>query len=126
MREIKFRQYWQHQETGTISTSVWTLNQLKQGIGGVDRHALVAETQYTGVKDRNGKEIYEGDIVVRWTKPGNSNKFYRNTYHTKEVKWGTHLRRVGFNISDSVKVPCYEVIGNIYEPPKPSPQKEKE
>ncbi len=57
--------------------------------------------QFTGLLDKSGKEIYEGDIV-EWKHP--------NSYGKEEVKWvntGFYIPGVGTNYS--------EIIGNIYE-----------
>lgn len=108
MREIKFRawnkdgRYWL-----TDPTSPWGgINSAIHHIQ--DNYELM---QYTGLKDKNGKEIYEGDIV----KIGND--------LIEEVKWvgvGDWMEdkqpMVGFVSHGTIyKGKPIEVIGNIYE-----------
>ncbi len=75
--------------------------------------------QFTGLKDKNGKEIYEGDIVK--DKPEEMKEIIY------QIKWNEFCAR--FDLwwkdgsscikSDLVDSPtCYEVIGNIYENPE--------
>ena len=66
--------------------------------------------QYTGLKDKNGKEIYEGDIVsVR-------NKNRKNEYDVGVVEFGKAAFRCPFLLGKyhSGQV---EVIGNVHENP---------
>lgn len=70
--------------------------------------------QFTGLKDMNGKEIYEGDILDY------------GCYGKFEVVWHNgafKIRKLGFkNGNLSYLADCYldelEVIGNIYENPE--------
>lgn len=74
------------------------------------KHSEIELSQYTGLKDRNGKEIYESDIVHFNTLGGN------NMYY--EVRWSD--AKTGFKPTRLTKTNQaeLEIIGNIYENPE--------
>ena len=74
--------------------------------------------QYTGLKDKNGKKIFEGDIVQRkdWhTDENGSCRLSDDNSYMKKSVIEFDLGKVfqGYNTGDS-----YEIIGNIYENPE--------
>ena len=67
--------------------------------------------QFTGLHDRDGKEIYEGDIAKY--SPINA---YFNRNSVNVVEWGK--RRGGFILNHKYAIPSdCEVLGNIYDNP---------
>lgn len=62
--------------------------------------------QFTGLLDKNGKEIYEGDII-RYPRI-----FKEDGYFVREIKWVED--DAGFDFSNFHAEAC-EVIGNVHE-----------
>ena len=115
MREIKFRA-WDTDKIKFIDCTTHSLGQVCNDFAGLGNRFYYQ--QYTGLKDKNGKEIFEGDIV-------NQEKY---------VSVGVYKQTIGI-----VKYACFkfysdcirewegshadlngnaEVIGNIYENPE--------
>jgi uncharacterized phage protein (TIGR01671 family) len=107
MREIKFR-FWDLQKK--IWRNPMDFDLQSNGEIGFFNHRIVIQ-QYTGLKDKNGKEIYEGDIVEcdkKKDKIIGVVAFYEDLGSFK-VSYSDIFSRFISNIED------VEVIGNIFE-----------
>ena len=114
MRSLKFRAWangyekWCH-HIEYMGDGLW-LGYIDDGIGELSTTDIIVE-QYTGLKDTNGKEIYEGDIV----------SYRGNNY---QIKWCeasfayiASSKNQYYWLSPS-KSTVFEVIGNIHENPE--------
>ncbi len=115
-RTIKFRAWakgkmyesYSVDDNGDFCSDIDYINEIETG-----EITEIIQMQYTGLKDKNGKEIYEGD-VISYEIIHSDMKTISNT--TKQVKWIKTEVDNGFNL-----MPCVaeraEIIGNIYETP---------
>ena len=125
-REIKFR-YWDVVAEKMLDDDGFETNNLPDE---------VEVMQYTGLKDKNGKEIYEGDVVkpdpehlvFKLKSPEwDLGKDYRLEYTAAEVMWQNSGWWIGQYYHGAVQMsefalcdccPCgLEVIGNAFENP---------
>lgn len=111
MREIKFKAWNGERLVGPFSfenNNMWELHELSD-----DERATLM--QYTGLKDRDGTEIYEGDVLGWWGQA------------SWPIKYFEQLGRWGFYYLEDPETPQFwvspkeivkkQVIGNIYEHP---------
>lgn len=109
-REIKFRG-WDKTNNTMVSLAIGITNDGRFNIipgNNISGMTLTDLMQYTGLKDKNGKEIYEGDIVKE--KDGVAPVEYLYTeFLAMDITDNGNCNLLGEH--------C-EVIGNIYENPE--------
>jgi len=124
MREIKFRG--KRLDNGEWAYSYYVAHRTNIGDNKL-RHLIICDEemshqhpvdpetigQYTGLKDKNGKEIYAGDIC--WA------SFRRMSDCNMRIEWVD--QSAGFflikdNTGYDIEPDNVEIIGNIYENPK--------
>lgn len=112
-REIKFRAWnGYHKEMVPVHQLNFSDNIEGLIINDYDRQKRLTLMQYTGLKDKDGTDIYEGDVVR--TPAGVSEVFwFVDGWAMKQVKTREGYMPLGWHGQFE-----REVIGNIYENPE--------
>ena len=122
MREIKFRAFYPRDKMMYFVKGInWQTNTIRLHVDRNPRFEECHLMQYTGLKDKSGKEIYEGDVIT-----DNSGRIWEIKWRESPVGFGLFIlneKKKGFDgrigrFTTSMmdyQMADMEVIGNIYE-----------
>ena len=123
MREIKFRAWIEKEKIMTF----FGINAIALNNGAIGNISVIQDAkimQFIGLKDKNGKEIFEGDILRlyhsrgKWASKGNVVVIWENCeFSAEKISESVieDLESLGNYRFDNYDI---EVIGNIYENPE--------
>jgi len=117
MREIKFRAW--NKISSRMDNWYNLVDKNLRNIFIMKDHNGYELMQYTGIKDRDGKEIYEGDIVEGKSYNINNDLIDINYFQVIQDIEGWKLKHKNYRKNKKIRFAKYmKVIGNIYENPE--------
>lgn len=111
MREIKFRAW--DKESKKMATWEELQVALDSNISWSEISNLMILMQFTGLKDKNGKEIYEGDIFQEGYYDKVKPILYIVEWREKDASFG--WKQIVPVLTENFKIKDTKIIGNIYE-----------
>ena len=115
MREIKFRALAQDTDIGLFECYAIDFERRIALHANGEWYDYIELNQYTGLKDKNGIEIYEKDNIKKPDFKTEKGKIIRPKAYEVIFESGGFHAKDGFHLSLCVKE--YEVVGNTYEDP---------
>lgn len=78
-----------------------------------ESHEVIPETvsQFTGLTDRLGKKIFEGDIIAKGL------EFFEVRWNPEQVRWSIYSDNYEVAGFTKFSEPYFEIIGNIHDNP---------
>jgi len=116
MREIKFRYRIRNRKYGKIHKIIIDINVLENGrqsqYFNILDYEILSRDEYTELKDKNGNEIYEGDILEDIDRIGII-EFYQGGFIVQDIRPLPDESATYYHID--ILGEDAEIIGNIYE-----------
>ena len=122
MRDIKFRAITTNANVNhfvyglpvkAVKTGIWLMQIIEGEFGWLKTEGIDPETigQFTGLHDKNGKEIYEGDIISGGLLSEPCEVMYQESCG-RYIAFGMHYKVLAHKFDQ------FEVMGNIHEATK--------